>query len=599
MKQSLAIILPLVLALASVAAARDIEPSFESCPGGSMWDGSRCNCPDGTTWRGNACVPDDAGNEQPPEDDQYTPPQQPYQPQQPQQPSQYQINYQRAQQLNNEGLALWNAKRYRQAEAKFRAALALLPNDAMLRVNASNAEMFALLEEAPQGDCFWAGKPCVHTDADLLASIRQLGAAARVMERTGDLNALQRDLNESFRKRLDLHVRGLLNYLNSVLAPAYTNLSNYRPAFLLQDQYVSGNRIGALNVLIPQFCTEIRRISFLPDERRANCSTYFERAIAIGRWQQGDAAYRRGDFAEALNAYRQVRSLNALAWHFELDDKISDLESWLKQKERQASYIKLQDGFVAGTGAKFQNYYRIIPANQTAEQLRISEQTMRDKIQKAGINPDKFIALKDYDFVIGLAASSWKLKDLSVRVAADQLSNGKATPEMQADYDHLRGKSFEQLDCHSNGAMICLAALRRGDITARRVRLYGPQLSDAALRDWARLLDPQSPNNHIDDLEIVLAEHDPIPAISLLADRLRVWIGDGSDQQEVLRGNLNALISIGKSTTVCDRLDGCRTIPSMRFTRLQCDAGIYTFVIGCHDLVQYREKYRGRTATRY
>jgi hypothetical protein len=33
------------------------RPTYHNCPGGSVWDGSRCNCPKGTKWVGGRCVP--------------------------------------------------------------------------------------------------------------------------------------------------------------------------------------------------------------------------------------------------------------------------------------------------------------------------------------------------------------------------------------------------------------------------------------------------------------------------------------------------------------------------------------------------------------
>jgi hypothetical protein len=51
-------------------------------------------------------------------------------------------------------------------------------------------------------------------------------------------------------------------------------------------------------------------------------------------------------------------------------------------------------------------------------------------------------------------------------------------------YATLTGRSFHELACHSNGAMVCLAALERKDVKADNVMLYGPQPTEKALEEW-------------------------------------------------------------------------------------------------------------------
>ncbi len=116
-----------------------------------------------------------------------------------------------------------------------------------------------------------------------------------------------------------------------------------------------------------------------------------------------------------------------------------------------------------------------------------------------------------YDVVISMASYNTALDDLATRVVFDGATFGEFSRRNQKMFAGLTGMDFDVLDCHSNGAMLCLAALRNPETktTAKKVRLFGPQINpEAALRwqEYAARTDTI--------IEVYINEGDPIPAIS-------------------------------------------------------------------------------------
>jgi len=90
---------------------------------------------------------------------------------------------------------------------------------------------------------------------------------------------------------------------------------------------------------------------------------------------------------------------------------------------------------------------------------------------------------------------------------------------VQKGYDALRGRQFDELGCHSNGAMACLAALQNGDVLARKVVLFGPQLTAESIKMWNQMIEA----GQVASVEVVVNANDPVPALSLYAStRLRI-----------------------------------------------------------------------------
>ncbi|MDA8382554.1 MAG: hypothetical protein M0037_05720 [Betaproteobacteria bacterium] len=180
------------------------------------------------------------------------------------------------------------------------------------------------------------------------------------------------------------------------------------------------------------------------------------------------------------------------------------------------TYTPSGNGFVGGT--TWANIGYNVQGKDPA--LAAKERAMLERqMRLAGVDVNS-VNLKKYNFIIGMAASSDAMTDLKKRVLDDEFSNGQASAAEQALYDSLKGRSFDQLGCHSNGAMICLAALMNKDIEADHVVLYGPQLSASGLAQWDQLVQ----SGQVKSVEIDVDQSDPVPPVSLLA-------GSGADNQ--------------------------------------------------------------------
>jgi hypothetical protein len=114
-----------------------------------------------------------------------------------------------------------------------------------------------------------------------------------------------------------------------------------------------------------------------------------------------------------------------------------------------------------------------------------------------------------YDFVVSFGSSHTAIDDLATRVLWDGTTYGEYTRANKELFASLIGKSFDTLDCHSNGAMACLAALRNGDIKAREVRLFGPQINKEAAQRWLEVARASNIK-----LVIYIRTGDPVPGLA-------------------------------------------------------------------------------------
>jgi hypothetical protein len=178
----------------------------------------------------------------------------------------------------------------------------------------------------------------------------------------------------------------------------------------------------------------------------------------------------------------------------------------------QRSYRHVGNGLVGGTGWRT-GYY--VPIGASPEVRARALERLREQSRLAGrVGRDAYeesVDLDLYNFVIGIAASTSEWTDLNQRVRFDQLHNGQASRD-QEGYNALKYRRFDELGCHSNGAMICLAALWNHDVRADRVVLYGPQITPESLAMWNELLA----THRISSLQIYLNENDPVPPLALL-----------------------------------------------------------------------------------
>ncbi|MBK5274708.1 MAG: hypothetical protein JJE30_06620 [Desulfuromonadales bacterium] len=91
---------------------------------------------------------------------------------------------------------------------------------------------------------------------------------------------------------------------------------------------------------------------------------------------------------------------------------------------------------------------------------------------------------ENYDFVLSMGSSHSAIEDLATRAYWDGAAFGEFSRQNKEIFASLKGRQFDTLDCHSNGAMLCLAALRSGETTAKVVRLFGPQINPRAAALW-------------------------------------------------------------------------------------------------------------------
>lgn len=183
------------------------------------------------------------------------------------------------------------------------------------------------------------------------------------------------------------------------------------------------------------------------------------------------------------------------------------------------SVVRTADAvLVGGTGWVYG--YNVPPGQG---QLAAGAQANLEKqLSLAGISPDQFTSVAEYNMVIGVASTQENVRDLMNRVVlggptggGDQLSDGGFSADAQPLYASLRGTQTSRLDCHSNGAMVCLAAISRGDVVAGDIRLFGPQITPSAVSKWEELLEM----GKIKSLEINITVGDPIaPASYAFAD---------------------------------------------------------------------------------
>jgi hypothetical protein len=171
----------------------------------------------------------------------------------------------------------------------------------------------------------------------------------------------------------------------------------------------------------------------------------------------------------------------------------------------ERKYIPAGNGLIGGTT------WTVYASRTPGE----PEQRMCDAIKQqsklAGATYDAGVDCKHYQFVLGMAISVDSFTDLSNRVVFDDLSNGQFTAHDQGLYNKLRGKQFDELGCHSNGAMICLAALENKEILAENVVLYGPQVTRESLEMWNKLVQ----DGRIKSVKIYLNQNDPVPGLSI------------------------------------------------------------------------------------
>lgn len=236
------------------------------------------------------------------------------------------------------------------------------------------------------------------------------------------------------------------------------------------------------------------------------------------------------------------------------------------------AYIASGNGLVGGT-AWVLNYD--VPPGASRETADRQREELKRQAEEQGKTYDAAIDTAHYNFAIGIAASTNIAFDLVRRVSLDQLSRGQYTADVQKGYDALRGRQFGELGCHSNGAMICLAALQNGDVLAGKVVLFGPQLTAESVRMWSRMVE----SGQVSSVEFVINANDPVPALSLYAStRFRP-----DDDARRIASKPLFRSSSAMSEAVAE------LGPKVKVSIYACSKAGLANPTGCHDMEAYRK----------
>ncbi len=232
---------------------------------------------------------------------------------------------------------------------------------------------------------------------------------------------------------------------------------------------------------------------------RNNLALTDQNEMAIN-FNGGLAAFNRGDLKKAREFFLKAQRLRP--GDAEVRQFLARIDDLQKFRPERAGMVYGVGGQV---GWKVPNHFteaeRLAAWGWVSEQARIANRPF-----PLGVD------LQRYSFGIGVAESTTEWYDLIDRVIVDQFTRVPTRQTGTSGYNAIKGRRFEQLDCHSNGAMLCLLALYRDDARAGDVVLYGPQLTANSAALWNRLLN----EGKIRSLRIIVNENDPITPLTLL-----------------------------------------------------------------------------------
>lgn len=195
------------------------------------------------------------------------------------------------------------------------------------------------------------------------------------------------------------------------------------------------------------------------------------------------------------------------------------------------------------------------------------QSVIRRQLELAKRDLPEGVNLELFNIGMGIAVSTVEYEDLFRRVLSDQWARAPVPRSGTSAYNSIRGKRFDLLGCHSNGAMTCLYALLNEDAAARDVVLYGPQITGYSAVLWERLLS----QGKIRSLRIVLNEADPVPPLAMVINSYTLF----DTTQEPLLFNDGGL----KSTI-------SRFVPSAQVDVRSCSFKLGS-PLACHRMTAY------------
>jgi hypothetical protein len=226
------------------------------------------------------------------------------------------------------------------------------------------------------------------------------------------------------------------------------------------------------------------------------------------------------------------------------------------------------NGLVGGTG------WRLFASRKQGEPAKRMCEVIKQQSNLAGSPFDAGVDCERYQFVLGIADAFNVFTDLRDRVVFDDLTNGQFSAHAQRFYEALRGKQFDELGCHSNGAMLCLAALENEDVKADHIVLYGPQVTRETLHMWDQLVR----DGRVKSVKVYINENDPVPALA-------ICYADHKNHDENLgKGSLFDVDSLKRTIN--------ETSPELLVQTFPCSRSKLSF--DCHAMAMYKSKVKSR-----
>ena len=439
----------------------------------------------------------------------------------------------------------------------------------------------------------------LHEQADLRQWLRDYEAAlrryqglidaARISSRKGDMREAVRLVREALRMKEDPELRAWLAHVAD-----WSNQQYDRVFAAARETIAAGNipeaiRLAKIGLAIKEnaWLRSIAEIEESIDRALPELLSKAEAFQQAGNVNDAMKLLRKALYYREDGRVRQL--LTDIVVEFasqrkiEHDEPLTEVMDNLSEEAGPSQIYRR--GFIGGTGASIDAYAYNMPSNippEREQQVRNTIARVFDK-QLAALNIPKaeYIDRHHYDFIIGVAIHHNAAVDLFGRVLWENFARGQGTAALQKDYNKLKGRSFETLDCHSNGAMVCLAALWNRDVRVEHVRLLGPQITREALLEWQKLLD----DKRIGSLEIYYNDRDPIPVLSYFG-------------QDLVTTKKSAAVFGFAKEVFGD--NGLRTeieqyAPSAKVSTFPCEISFWQVVaLGCHFAIIYDRHLAGQ-----
>ena len=285
----------------------------------------------------------------------------------------------------------------------------------------------------------------------------------------------------------------------------------------------------------------------------------------------GNVAQMRAEMRDTLMA-AHVHAIRQRAQDESNAERLAILRA--KASTNGRTYTYAGNGLIAGTS------WTVYASRKPGEPEKRMCDAIKQQASLAGAAYDAGTDCQRYQFVLGMATSVDNFTDLKNRVVFDELSNGQFSARTQGLYDKLRGKRFDELGCHSNGAMICLAALENEDAKAGTVVLYGPQVTRESLAMWDRLVK----DGKVESVKVYVNENDIVPGSSLAFMDLKESMRDSSGIETALTAaNSASLFTTDGLKHVFEEIS-----PSLTVETFPCSRARTSF--DCHGMAMYESK---------